>query len=141
MANAWQGAAAHAGTRPHFPCMIPAMRCLIPLLLLASCGPPAGSADGRWFGTMTPDPAAPGCTSGRASLVATRSAVLFTPNEGTRTLEGTVAPDGAVAAERMTTGADKKPYVTRLAARLTDGAITGTYTTPRCSYAVRLARP
>ena len=122
--------------------MIPAMRRLVLLLLLASCGTPAGLANGRWFGAMTPDPAAPGCPPGRASLVATRNGVLFTPNEGTRTLEGASVPqDGTIAAERTTTGTDKKPYVTRLAARLADSAVTGTYTTPRCSYAVKLTRP
>jgi len=120
--------------------MLRAMRRLAPLLLLAACGAPAPATDGRWFGTMQPDPATAGCQPGRASLVVMRNAVLFTPDEATRTLEGIAAPDGAITAGRTTTGADKKPYVTRLAARLADGAITGTYATPRCRYAITLKR-
>lgn len=117
-----------------------AMWRLAPLLLLAACGGPAAATDGRWFGDMRPDPVAAGCQPSRASLVVTRNAVLFTPDEGTRTLEGAAAPDGAIVAERTTTGADKKPYATRFAARLADGGINGTYTTPRCRYIVTLKR-
>ena len=119
--------------------ILAAMRPLVPLILLTACGASVAS-DGRWLGTMTPDPAAPGCEPGRASLVATRGAVLFTPNEGTLTLQGAAAPDGPVTAIRTTTGADKKPYVLRLAARLDGDRIAGTYTTPRCSYTVTLRR-
>ncbi len=118
--------------------MLRVMRRFAPLLLLAACGGPAPATDGRWFGTMQPDLATAGCQPGRASLVVTRNAALFTPDEGTRTLEGTATPDSAITAERTTTGADKKPYATRFAARLADGTITGTYTTPRCRYAVTL---
>ena len=116
------------------------MRALVPLLLLAACGAPV-PGDGRWFGDMKPDPAAPGCEAGRASLTGTRGTILFTPNEGTLTLRGAAAPDGAIAAAYTTTGADKKPFVMRLSARLDGDRIAGTYTTPRCSYAVTLRRP
>lgn len=115
------------------------MRAIVPLILLTACGVSAAS-DGRWLGTMTPDPATPGCETGRASLVATHGTVLFTPNEGTLMLQGAAAPDGLVTAVRTTTGADKKPYALRLAARLDGDRITGTYATPRCSYAVTLRR-
>ena len=117
------------------------MRRLAPLFLLAACAGPVASADGRWFGTMTPVQASSGCVAGRASLVSSRGAVLFTPDEGTRTLEGTVSPEGAVTAERTTPGANKQPYTTTLTAQLAPGAITGTYATPRCRYAVALTRP
>ena len=119
--------------------IIPAMRRLAPLLLLAACVGPSAT-DGSWFGAMTPEQASPACRPGRASLVASRGAVLFTPDEGTWTLDGTVAPGGAITAGRMTTGANKQPYATTLTAGLTGGAITGTYATPRCRYAVTLTR-
>ena len=116
------------------------MRRLAPLLLLAACASPTAATDGQWFGDMTPEQPAPGCPPGRASLVSTRNAVLFTPNEGTQTLVGTIEAGGAIAAERKTVGADKKPYVVTLSARVADEAISGTYATPRCRYAVRLGR-
>ena len=123
------------------PGIIPVMRPVAIPLLLAACTSPTAATDGQWFGDMAPEQPALGCPPGRASLVSTRNVVLFTPNEGTQTLAGTIAATGAVTAERTTTGADKKPYVAALAARVEGGAITGTYATPRCRYAVRLSRP
>lgn len=115
-----------------------AMRAVPFVLMFVACaGPPA--ADGRWFGTMTPSPAKPGCDPARASLSVTRGAALFAPDEGTWTLQGTAA-GGAINAERTGTGANKQPYPTRFSARLGEGGIAGTYTTPRCSFAVKLAR-
>lgn len=120
--------------------MIRFMRRLTLLLLLAGCASPTASTDGEWFGDMTPEQAAPNCLPGRASLLSKRGALLFNPNEGTQTLSGTMTPDGTAAATQSTTGADKKPYVATLAARVEDGSITGTYATPRCRYTVRLRR-
>lgn len=118
--------------------MIRFMHRLALLLLLAACASPTASTDGEWLGDMTPDQASPGCPPGRASLVSKRAAALFTPNEGTQTLTGTITPEGTVTAIRSTTGADKKPYTVTLAARIGNGSITGTYATPRCRYTVRL---
>lgn len=120
--------------------MIAVMRPFAFLLLLAACASPTAATDGRWFGDMTPEQPSQVCQPGRASLVSTRDAVLFTPNEGTQTLTGTITPARTVTAERTTTGTDKKPYVMTLAARIEDGVVTGTYATPRCRYAVRLTR-
>jgi hypothetical protein len=116
------------------------MRRLALLLLLATCASPTASTDGEWFGDMTPDQAPPNCPPGRASLVLRRASALFTPNEGTQTLNGTITPEGTVTAARNTTGADKKPYTVTLAAHVEGGSITGTYATPRCRYTVRLRR-
>ena len=120
--------------------MIHFMRRLTLLLLLAACASPTTSTDGEWFGDMTPDQASASCPPGRASLVSRRASALFTPNEGTQTLNGTITPEGTITATRSTTGADKKPYAVTLAARMADGSITGTFVTPRCRYAVRLRR-
>ena len=89
---------------------------------------------------MTPVPATPGCLAGRATLVGNRGAVLFTPNEGTLSLDGSVAPGGAIEAEYARTGVDKKEYVAQFAARMDGDRIAGTYTTPGCKYAVALQR-
>ncbi len=115
------------------------MRALAPLLLLAACSTAATATDGRWFGTATPDPARPGCAASRASLTVTRGAALFTPDEGTATLQGKTGPDGSVAAQRTGTGANKQPYESRFNAQPSGGGWTGTYTTPRCAFAVVLS--
>ena len=73
--------------------------------------------------------------------MSTRNAELLTPNERTQTLAGTIAAGGTIAAERTMVGVDKKPYAMTLSARVADGAISGTYATPRCRYAVKLGRP
>lgn len=116
------------------------MRRLILLLVLAACAGPTASTDGEWFGDMTPDQTAPSCPPGRASLVSRRAAALFTPDEGTQTLNGTVTPEGMVTATRSTTGADKKPYTVTFTAHMENDSITGTYASPRCRYTVRLHR-
>ncbi len=120
--------------------MIRVMHRLALLLLLAACASPTASSDGEWFGDLTPDPASPGCPSGRASLTSRRAGALFNPNEGTQTLAGTITRAGTVMATRSTVGVDKMPYNATLAARLEDGSVTGTYITPRCRYTVRLRR-
>lgn len=118
------------------------MRPLLLLLLLpAACATPT-TPDGRYVGTATPAaPAAPSdvCRASHASLRLREGQALFVPDETTWTLTGTAQPGGAVQAER-TGGADKKPYATRFAGTWTLGAVTGTYTTPRCAYTVELAR-
>lgn len=119
--------------------IVAGMRALTPLLLLAACSTAATEADGRWFGTATPDPARPGCTASRASLTVTRGTALFTPDEGTLTLQGKVGPDGSLVAERPGTGANKQPYTSRLSVRSSEGGWVGTYTTPRCAFAVVLS--
>ncbi len=118
--------------------MIGFMRRLTLLLLLAGCASPPASTDGQWFGDMMPDQAAPNCSPGRASLVLRGDAALFTPNEGTQTLTGTITPEGMVTATRSTLAADKKPYIVTLAAHVQGGLISGTYATPRCRYTVKL---
>ena len=116
---------------------------LVPVLLaaLASCAAPAPNADGRWYGTLTPAPARPGCTIGRASLVVRRAVALFNPNEGTWTLEGRAAPDGSVSAERGGMGANKQAFTTTFSGHATPATVTGTYTTPQCTFTVALRQP
>lgn len=120
-------------TRPH------PMRAsfLLALFPLAACAAPAPA--GRYLGTLTPKVPSAACPASRASVVVRDKAVVFTPDEGTWTLRGAVAPDGTIAAERAGRGADRSPYVTRLSARLTPERVTGEYVTPRCTFALTAA--
>lgn len=116
------------------------MRPLPALLLLAACAAPSTTPNARYTGVITPDAPSALCKPGRAVLDLRNGQALFTPDEGTWSLPGTVSPSGTVQAERIGRGADKKPYPTRLTAAWTTQAVTGTYTTPRCAYAVSLSR-
>lgn len=116
------------------------MRPLLLLLLLpAACAAPT-TPDGRYAGTATPAAPSEACRATHAALRLHDGQALFVPDETTWTLSGTALPDGRVQAERTASGADKKPYLTRFAGTWTLGAATGTYTTPRCAYAVALTR-
>lgn len=111
------------------------------LAALASCTASAPDADGSWYGTLTPAPAKPGCTAGRASLVLRRAVVTFNPDESTWTLEGQAAPDGTLSAARNGVGANKQPFTTTFSGHVAPAAVTGTYTTPRCTFTVMLQQP
>ncbi len=115
------------------------MRAFPLLLLLAACADPT-TPDGLYAGTATPAAPSGLCRPGRASLRLHDGQALFVPEEATWSLPGAAKPDGTVTAERTGNGADKKPWPTRFAGTWTPGAVTGTYTTPRCTFAVQLAR-
>lgn len=112
---------------------------LLPVLLLAACATPA-TPDARYVGPLTPIAPSDQCKPGRAVLRLRDGKVLFTPDEATWSLTGTVTPDGALNAERTQPGANRQPYTTRLTGTWTLQAATGAYTTPRCAYTVALAR-
>lgn len=107
------------------------------LLAFAACATGPG---GRWVGPVTPETPSDVCQTTRGVLTARDGKALFAPNEGTVVLEGTLAPDGAVRAERNAPGADKKPFPQVLEARLRDDRVTGTLSTPRCRHRVELTR-
>ena len=113
----------------------------LPLLLLlpAACAVPT-TPDGRYIGTATPAAPSEFCRTSHASLRLHDGQALFVPDETTWSLPGTAQPNGAIQAERTGSGANKKPYPTRFTGTWTLGTVTGTYTTPRCAYAVQLAR-
>jgi len=115
------------------------MRALIPLLLLAACAT-STTPNGRYVGTATPNAASELCKTGRAILQLHDGQALFIPDEATWSLPGTVSPAGTLQAERTGQGANKKPYPTRFAGTWTLQNVSGTYTTPRCTYAIQLAR-
>ena len=109
------------------------MRALAPVLLLAACAAPA-TPTLRFIGTLTPAVPSDACRASGASLVLRDGVALFTPDEGTWSLTGTATAGGDVTAERTASGADKKPYATRLNARWTPEAATGEDLTPRCTF-------
>lgn len=115
------------------------MRALMVVVLLAACTAPV-TPDARYVGVATP--ATPGefCKPGRAVLRLRDGRAVFTPDEGTWTLEGTATAGGAMQAERVGRGANKQPYVTKLTGTWSEQAASGTYVTPRCSYSVQLER-
>jgi hypothetical protein len=111
---------------------------LIPLTTLLIVSGCAGEDRMTYGGDLTPTSGS--CEpTGRAMLTRHGRYVQFTPREGVLILDGQIAPDGQVTASLDTHGADRKPYHLTLRAQLTANQVTGTYTTPRCRYAVSLS--
>lgn len=106
-------------------------------LAFAACATGPG---GRWVGPVTPEAPSAACQPGRGVLTARDGKALFAPNEGTVVLEGTLASDGTVRAERNAPGADKKPFLQVFEGRLEGDRVTGTLSTPRCRHRVELTR-
>jgi hypothetical protein len=75
----------------------------------------------------------------RAELNLNNSRVLFTPREGIISLEGALAADGTIRATAVSNGMDRTPYGQTFIGSLTGEKVTGSYTTPRCRYAVTLS--
>ncbi len=115
------------------------MRPLLLLLLPAACAAPT-TPNGRYVGAITPAAPSEFCRPAHASLRLHDGQALFVPDDTTWSLPGAAQPGGAIEAERIGSGANKKPWPTRFAGTWTPGAVTGTYTTPRCTYAVGLTR-
>lgn len=109
-------------------------------LLLALAGCTTGLHSGRWIGPVTPAAPGPQCQASRGMLQRSgdTTAVTFAPDEGAWLLRGAIAQDGAIDAERITTGANKQAYETRFVGKLAGNTITGTYKTPKCTFDVKL---
>ena len=109
---------------------------LLPVLLLAAC---AANAPVTYAGKITPQSGT--CDPpGRAVLIKRGRDLEFTPTQGVLILAGQITPSGDITAVFAGPGADHKPYLLKLTATLAGQAIDGTYVTPRCRYAVHLAR-
>ena len=116
-------------------------RALALMPLLAACATPS-TPQGRWIGTVTPAAPSALCQPSRGVAMLRDGQVTFTPDEGTWVLDGTATKDGAMQAtrDREGAGSSRQTWSTRLQARWTTAAVTGTYTTPRCAYNVALTR-
>src|SRR5271163_2128113 len=111
--------------------------CLCIAALAAGCA--AGPPD-HFAGLLQPQ--AGTCDPpGRAELILNESHVLFTPREGIIALDGTLAADGTIRASTVSNGMDHTPYRQTFNGQLTGDKVTGSYTTPRCRYAVTLTAP
>ncbi len=73
-----------------------------------------------------------------AVLTLRHRAVAFAPNTGTLVLKGIEDPPGHLTADLILPGIDHKPYRLALDAIRRAGTVDGTYTTPRCRYAITL---
>jgi hypothetical protein len=78
--------------------------------------------------------------SATAILTLRHHAVAFAPNTGTLVLRGTADQSGHINAELTLPGIDHKPYPLSLDATIQGDTIRGTYSTPRCRYAVALTQ-
>jgi len=93
----------------------------------------------RFIGDLTPTANATDCPTTRGVLVMRKGTVTFAPDEGTWVLDGVAGPE-TLSASRSRVTSDHKTYKTDLQARWSESAVQGTYTTPRCTYRVALAR-
>ena len=109
------------------------------LTCLAACTTQTGPG-GRFTGTVTPANAGPLCPSSHAYLQIHDGHVIFAPDEGTWVLEGSAGPAGDVTADKSRVAQNNQIYDTTFTGRLSMDSITGTYTTPRCSFTVTLTR-
>jgi hypothetical protein len=75
----------------------------------------------------------------QATLTQRRTAIIFTPASGTLELRGQAQGQSLTAALTLT-DPNKHPYALIFEGTLTGATISGTYTTPRCRYAVSLHR-
>lgn len=111
------------------------------MLLLAACGLDVHSRTRlRFAGNVTPTSTQPNCIKAEGTLLLLDGDVEFAPDNGTWVLTGTATPDGALQAEKTREGSGSSAYETLLIARWNEQAVTGTYTTPRCSFRVALQR-
>ncbi len=108
--------------------------------LAASACTPRVSPDLRWIGKLTPKDNPTACPPTTAVIILHDGHVTFTPDEGTWVLTGTATAAGAMEATRSRQTSGAKLYETSLEARWTESKVTGTYTTPRCTYAVALPK-
>ena len=116
-------------------------RIILLALALGACAAPS-TPHGRWIGAVTPAAPSALCKPSRGVALLRDGEVTFTPDEGTWILLGTATKDGAIEASRDQPGSgrNRQPWATSLDARWTEAAVTGTYTTPRCTYSVALTR-
>lgn len=116
------------------------MRAMLLLAPLAACSSLTPAPTLRYAGPVTPTTQGRTCVETRGVAIIRADHVLFAPDNGTWTLDGATNPDGTLTAEHASPGLQHQPYETRLEATLTPTTLTGTYTTPRCTYKVQLTK-
>lgn len=114
------------------------MRAWVVMTVLVGLVGCAGAPGGRWVGPVTPAGGAACGPATRGVLVARGGDAVFTPSEGVLILRGPVGKDGSVQASASVENADHRSVVTRFDGRIGDGGVSGTMTSPACSYSVAL---
>lgn len=115
------------------------MRSLILALTLAACTP-APTPDARYAGMATPTQPSDLCKPARAILRIRDGHAILIPDETTWSLSGTATPAGVLTAERDGIGPNRQPFPTRFTGTWSATEASGTYTTPRCTFAITLTR-
>jgi hypothetical protein len=103
---------------------------LLGLLTLLGCAD-ENTGERRYVGALAGCEAFAGA-SHNATLTRNADVVVFTPDDGTLMLTGTLAADGTLMLRRNTQPAGKPPYVLTVSGRVAAGQATLTYVTPRC---------
>jgi hypothetical protein len=106
------------------------------VLTIAACG--ISAPELRYIGSVTPT--GPCGEASRGTLTAKGKSFAFTPSDGVILMRGDIAADGTAHAQLTTQGADKKPFMTTLSARISGDQIDGSYVTPRCAFTISLTR-
>jgi len=75
----------------------------------------------------------------QAVLTRRDTTIIFAPAAGTIELHGQLTADKNLAAQLTLTDPSKQPYNLSFQGQLDGNRIDGTYTTPRCRYAVNLS--
>jgi hypothetical protein len=105
---------------------------------LATFAGACASHEVRYSGAMTPESA---CGAAEhATLMVIEGNASFAANDGAVVVPATVAPGGKLTGSLVLTGGDKKPFPLTLDGVVTEQSATGTYSTPRCRFALSLKR-
>lgn len=110
----------------------------ISVTFLAACTSPAVGPAHRYIGSATPSTPSPLCPASKVEAQIRDGQIILAPNEGTWVLDGLVSSDGTVAADKTIQGINKQAWITSFQGRWTPTSVIGTYTTPRCTFAIAL---
>jgi hypothetical protein len=105
---------------------------LLPLLACACTAPTLNYAGSLRPVTGTCDPAT------QAVLTRRDTSIIFAPAAGTLILHGELSAEKNLAADLILADPNKQSYHLTFQGQLDGKKIVGTYTTPRCRYAVNL---
>jgi hypothetical protein len=108
------------------------------VIAITACTNSKSAPARRYIGTATPSTPGPLCSASRAEAQIRDGKIILAPDEGTWILYGLVSEDGTVSADKTQQAASKQPWETTFDGHWTSAAVTGTYTTPRCSFAIVL---
>jgi hypothetical protein len=110
----------------------------ISVACIAACAAPGAGPAHRYIGTTNPSTPGPLCPASKAEAQIRDGQIILAPDEGTWVLDGLVSSDGTVSADKTIQGTNKQAWITAFQGHWTPTSITGTYTTPRCTFSIFL---